>query len=130
MVMPQLLSVDKKVTVTNSGVPSTTASGSSSVLINFSQAGKLLPKGSFIKFSNHSKIYMVTENITTQTTVVAVPIYPSLKVGVTNNQLVYHSGSSVKPTLQYYRDLETLQGIIYEDGVLVNPGTIKLIEAF
>jgi len=42
---------------------------------------------------------------------------------------VYHAGSSVKPNLQYYRDLETLQGITYEDGVLVNPGTIKLLEA-
>jgi hypothetical protein len=130
MVMPQLLSVDKKVTVTSIGVPNTTPSGSSSVLINFSQVGKLLPKGSFIKFSNHSKIYMVTENVITQSTPVVVPIYPSLKVGVTASQPVYHPGSEVKPTLQYYRDLETLQGITYEDGVLVNPGTIKLIEAF
>jgi hypothetical protein len=130
MTMPQLLSVDKKVTATNPGVPSTAASGSNSVLIDFDQAEKLIPKGSFIKFSNHSKIYMITENIITQTTPVVVPIYPNLKVGVTASQLVYHPGSAVKPTLQYYRDLETLQGIIYEDGVLVNPGTIKLLEAF
>jgi hypothetical protein len=130
MPMPQLLSVDKKVTATNAGVPNTTPSGSSAVPINFNEAGKFLPKGSFIKFSNHSKIYMVTANVTTQTSAVTVPIYPSLKAGVTTSHLVYHPGSSVKPTLQYYRDLETLQGIIYEDGVLVNPGTIKLIEAF
>lgn len=130
MVMPQLVSVDKKVTVTNVGVPSVTVSGSSTVLIDFNQAGLLLPKGSFIKFSNHSKIYMVTDNVITSTSPISVPIYPSLRVNVTTSYSVYHPGSTIKPTLQYYRDLETLQGITYEDGVLVNPGTIKLIEAF
>jgi len=128
MIMPQLLSVDKKVTVANTGVPSTTSAGSSSVNINFNEVA-FLPKGSFIQFSNHSKIYMVTSNITTALTAVAVPIYPSLRTAVTTTHIVYHAGSSVKPNLQYYRDLETLQGITYEDGVLVNPGTIKLLEA-
>ena len=128
MTMPQLLSVDKKVTVTANGVPSATAIGASTVSIGFNQTG-FLPKGSFIKFSNHSKLYMVTSNITTSINPVSVPIYPSLRVAVTTSHLVYHPGSTIKPALSYYRDLETLQGITYEDGVLVNPGTIKLIEA-
>lgn len=130
MIMPQLLSVDKKVTVTTNGSASATSAGADSVLINFSQASRLLPKGSFIKFSNHSKIYMVTANVNTQTTAVSVSIYPELKQAILASTTVYHPGSSTKPVLQYYRDLETLQGITYEDGVLVNPGTIKLIEAF
>jgi hypothetical protein len=129
MVMPQLFSVDKKVTVTTAGSASATSAGANSVSINFSTAAKLLPKGSFIKFANHSKIYMVTANVTTQSTAVSVPIYPSLRVAVSAATAVYHPGSSVKPTLQYYRDLETLQGVTYEDGILVNPGTIKLLEA-
>jgi hypothetical protein len=129
MVMPQLFSVDKKVTVTNNGSANSASAGASAVLINFSIANRLLPKGSFIKFADHSKIYMVTSNVTTQTTPVSVSIYPELRQNISISTTVYHPGSSIKPTLQYYRDLETLQGITYEDGVLVNPGTIKLIEA-
>jgi hypothetical protein len=129
MVMPQLVSTDNKVTATNTGVPSATAAGQSSVLINFSQIGGVLPKGSFIKFSNHAKIYMVTNAVTTSTSAVSVSIYPSLRTAVTTTHSVYHPGSSTKPLFQYYRDMETLQGLIYEDGIMVNPGTIKLIEA-
>jgi hypothetical protein len=88
-----------------------------------------LPKGSFIKFSNHNKIYMTTNNIETPGGSVTLQLYPTLRSNVTANTSLYHPGSSIKPTLQYYRDLETLQGITYEDGVIVNPGTIKLIEA-
>ncbi len=129
MVMPQLLAVDKKVTVTTNGSANATSAGASTITVNFSAAERLLPKGSFIKFSNHSKIYMVTANVTTQTTPVSVSIYPELKQTISAGTTVYHPGSSIKPTLQYYRDLETLQGITYEDGVLINPGTIRLIEA-
>jgi hypothetical protein len=129
MVMPQLLSVDKKITVTsNSCIPASTNAGSNTVLIDFNQTG-FLPKGSFIQFSNHSKIYMVTSNVNTTDSNVSVGIYPSLRTSLTTSHLVYHPGSTAKPTLQYYRSLDTLQGIIYEDGVLVNPGTIKILEA-
>jgi hypothetical protein len=129
MVMPQLLSVDKKVTVTSTGTAAATTAGSSTVSINFGQAARLLPKGSFIKFSNHAKLYMVTANVITQTTSVSVPIYPSLRTALVSGNTVNHPGSATKPVLQYYRNLETLQGITYEDGVLVNPGTIRLLEA-
>jgi len=88
-----------------------------------------LPKGSFIKFSNHSKIYMTTTNIETPGGSVTLQLYPTLRANVTANTSVFHPGSSTKPTLQYYRDIDTLQGIIYEDGVIMNPGTIKIIEA-
>jgi hypothetical protein len=128
MVMPQLLAVDKKITVTNNGVPSTTAAGANTVNINFNQTG-FLPKGSFIQFSNHNKIYMTTTNVNTITAAVAVPIYPSLRLAVNTINQVYHPKSGIKPSFQYFRSLDTLQGITYEDGVLVNPGTIKLIEA-
>jgi hypothetical protein len=128
MIMPQLLAVDNKVTVTSQGTSAAAAENAFSVSINFNQIG-FLPKGSFISFSNHSKLYMVTNNIQTTSSNVSVPIYPSLRAGVTSGTTVFHPGSTIKPSLQYYRDLETLQGITYEDGVLVNPGTIKLLEA-
>jgi len=130
MIMPQLNSVMSKITVTLPGaVAVTTVPGATEVPVNFGQAG-LLPKGSFIKFSNHYKIYLVTENVQTTTSSVSVPIYPPLRGTVFGTgTTVIHGNSFDKPKIQYLRDLETLQGIIYEDGVLINPGTIKLIEA-
>jgi hypothetical protein len=130
MVMPQLLSVDNKtvLTTTSGSVSVAAVVAATSVSINFGSVG-FLPKGSFIKFANHSKIYMVTSNVTTAASAVSVPIYPSLRSAVSLSTAVHHPKSVTKPVLQYYRDLETLQGITYEDGVLVNPGTIKLIEA-
>jgi hypothetical protein len=129
MIMPQLNSVDKKITVTsNNCVPAATSQGANAVAIDFNEVG-FLPKGSFIQFSNHSKIYMVTSNVATSTASVLVNIYPSLRTTVNTAHFVYHPGSTVKPSLQYYRSLDTLQGITYEDGVLVNPGTINLLEA-
>lgn len=130
MVMPQLLSTDKKVNLStsNGAVTSAAAIAATSVTINFSYDG-LLPKGSFIKFANHSKIYTVTSNVVTSLLGVSVPIYPSLRAAVPSTTAVNHPKSSTKPMFQYYRDLETLQGITYEDGIIVNPGTIKLIEA-
>jgi hypothetical protein len=128
MVMPQLNSVVKKVTVTNAAVTNSTNAAATSVVMNFNQVG-FLPKGTFIKFSNHSKIYAVTSNINTVVGTISVPIYPSLRTATPINTVVYHVGSETKPVLSYFRDLETLQGITYEDGVLVNPGTVKIIEA-
>jgi hypothetical protein len=133
MVMPQLNSVNTKTKATNDATVFTTTSivGSTSLFVNFAQAGALLlPKGSFIKFSGHSKIYMITEDVTTHLNLNRnVKFYPSLTNAVVAGEIMYHAGSVIKPTIQYYRDLETLQGIIYDDGVLVNPGTIRLLEA-
>ena len=61
MIMPQLPSVDRTNTIGASRPISTTAAGSSTVFMN---NNGLLSKGSFIKFSNHSKVYMVTADHT------------------------------------------------------------------
>lgn len=129
MIMPQLMSVDKKNTLTAQGVPAATTAGVEAVTVTFSQTG-LLPKGSFISFSNHTKIYLVKSNINAViNTPISIPIYPALRSNISTSDRLYHGRSSVKPTFRYFRDLETLQGIVYEDGILVNPGTIRVIEA-
>ncbi len=135
MDMPQLNSVMKKSTVTNRGnVRAVALRGSTSVSVSFSQA-RLLAKGNFIQFTDHSKVYLVTSDVTTLADVsnvaqaVSVPIYPALTVDLPTSAYLHHSKSPILAQISYYRDLETLQGIIYEDGVLVNPGTIRLLEA-
>lgn len=128
MVMPQLNEVNSRVTVTQTGISSVNTANSSTVTIDFNQVG-LLPKGSFIKFSNHAKLYMVTADVSTQTTPVPVSIFPSLRQNVSAGTTVYHPGSSTKPVITFYQSMDTISGITYEDGLLMNPGTIKILEA-
>lgn len=130
MVMPQLLSVDNKTTCSVAGTVSATATvASSTVSITFSEIGTTIPKGSFIKFSNHPKLYLVTSEVTTTGSPVVVSIFPVLREEVTSGVTVNHPGSPTKPMFTYYQSTDNVRGIIYEDGVLVNPGTIKLLEA-
>ncbi len=152
----------------------------------------VIKKGSFIKFSNHDKLYMVTADVaaigtltgsidaTASTSVVGVgtafttelvvgdsilvtgetrtvatitddtnltvtaaftdtlndtspekvgsnvAIYPSLRTAVTTSHTLKTGSSAV---LSYYRDIDTLTGLTFADGLISNAGTITLIEA-
>lgn len=130
MVMPQLVAVDKRITSTSTPtVAALTAVNSNTVSVNISETGTLIPAGTFVKFSNHKKIYAVLNSITTTGGTVSMDIYPRLIEPVPSTTLVYHANTSVKPLLSYYVSLDSLQGVTYEDGLLVNPGSISLIEA-
>lgn len=131
MTMPQLLSVDKKVTATGQlTVAVNAAKGASSVQVTGSPTSKLIPKGSFITFSNHTKVYVTTADYTTSSTAGPLQIFPNLRVAVTaTSTLVNHPGSTVKPQLRYYRSVDNVKGITYSDGVLVDIGTVTVVEA-
>jgi hypothetical protein len=122
MIMPQLPSVDVANTV-GSGRAITTniSAGGSSVTVNLNG---VLSKGSFIKFSNHSKIYMVTANVNSG--INPVLIYPSLRSSVTTAHTVL-TGTGV--LLNYYRDIDSSRGITFNDGVLSSTGIVSLVEA-
>ena len=122
MVMPQLPSVDRLNTIGASrAITVNAAAGVSSVTIN---SDGVLSKGSFVKFSNHAKIYMVTADVAAG--VVAVPIYPQLRTAVTTAH-TFKTGSSA--TLTYYRDVSNLRGLTFTDGILSSTGTVNLVEA-
>ena len=131
MTMPQLLSVDKRITATGQlTVAANALKGASSVQVTGSPVAKLVPKGSFITFSNHTKVYVTTADYTTSATAGPLPIFPNLRVDLTaTTTLVNHPGSTVKPQLRYFRSVDTLKGITYSDGVLVDVGTVSVIEA-
>jgi hypothetical protein len=122
MIMPQLPSVDVANTV-GSGRAITTniSAGGSSVTVNLNG---VLSKGSFIKFSNHSKIYMVTATVNSGIT--PVLIYPSLRSSVTTAHTVL-TGTGV--LLNYYRDIDNSRGISFDDGILSSTGIVSLVEA-
>jgi hypothetical protein len=122
MIMPQLPSVDRTNTAGVSlAISANKAAGQSSVTI---VNNGIIAKGSFIKFSNHAKIYMVTADVTAGTK--AVSIYPSLRSAVTTAH-TFKTGASA--TFTYYRDVSNLRGLTFTDGLLSSAGTINLVEA-
>ena len=127
MVMPQIPSVVAGNTAGVSLVISANvALGLSSVTI---VNNGVIKKGSFIKFSNHDKMYMVTADVAASAggvTPVAVSLYPSLRTAVTTAHTLKTGASAV---LTYYRDIDNLAGLTFTDGLISSAGTISLIEA-
>ena len=122
MPMPQLPSVDRLNTASVSLVISANASGGASTVTVVSDG--VLSKGSFIKFSNHNKIYMVTADVAAGT--VPVSIYPKLRSAVTTAHTMRTGSSAV---LTFYRDVSNLRGLTFTDGILSSTGTVNLVEA-
>jgi len=90
-----------------------------------SNTGKI-PKGTFIKFGNHTKIYMTTADVDNSTVGTLMYIYPSLRVLVpTGTSITFKNDVQM---LCYY-DLDTISGMSYSDGILMDVGQIKLVEA-
>jgi hypothetical protein len=121
--MPQIYRFSKNGTTTTS-IPVTTANsnpGASSININTNNG--TIVKGEFIKFQNHDKVYLVTQDLngTGQ-----LQIYPKLLKAVPTGVPVLYGNSTI---LKARYDLNTMLGITYEDGILSDPGTIGLIEA-
>lgn len=130
MTMPQLVAVDKR--ITSLATPTTvgaTAANQSAVNITVSETGTLIPAGTFIRFSSHKKIYAILDDITTTGGTVSMNIYPRLTAPVIEGVSVYHANTSTKPVLTFYNSVDTLSGIVYEDGLMVNPGLVKIVEA-
>ena len=98
------------------------SAGATSVSIN---NNGVLSEGTFIKFSNHDKLYMVTAGVSSGAGVV-VSIYPSLRTAVTTSHTLKTGTSAV---LSYYRNIDTTQGLSFTDGIISSVGTISLVEA-
>lgn len=85
----------------------------------------IIKRGYFIKFANHSKIYVVTEDCTLSGSP-TLKFYPNFVNSVTTATTVL-IGDSV--TLSYWRDISDIKGITFTDGLLSSPGTINLVES-
>jgi hypothetical protein len=129
MIMPQLKEVSDRSTATGTlSLDTNAAAGDTTISLSAIGGVGLLPKGSFIKFSNHSKVYLLKTDVNLDTTgPYNASIYPSLRVPVTSGTTQVLYGNSC--LLSYYRDLSTMNGIKYSDGILVDVGQISLIEA-
>lgn len=140
MLVGTITNMTASTTITMPQIPSVVAGNTSSVSLVISagvDAGLsavtivndgIIKKGSFIKFSNHDKLYMVTADVAASvaSAPVSVPIYPSLRTAVTTSHTLKTGSSAV---LSYYRSIDTLTGLTFADGLISNAGTITLIEA-
>jgi len=81
----------------------------------------LIPLGTFIKFGNHNKVYMVTNDRVGDG---PMGIYPTLRTAVTGISFKHRDDVIAK----FMMDSDTAIGMSYTDGVLMDIGTIKLLE--
>jgi len=89
--------------------------------IDITNASSLVP-GEFIKFSGHDKVYIVTESGTGGT---GIKVQPSLRQDVYLGESVI---TGLLVTMKCRYDPTVKLGITYIDGILSDPGSIKLIE--
>lgn len=96
------------------------SAGASQVAIT-GNSGRI-PKGTFIKFSNHGKVYMLTQNTDDNS---PLYLYPTLRTAVPAGASVYFK-DDVMMTCLYETDL--VKGMVYSDGILMDLGSITLVE--
>ena len=126
MPMPQLPSAVRSNTSSLVLPVATPASaGASSVSVT---SDGVISKGTFVKFSNHTKVYMVTDNVAAGT--VSVPLYPPLREALTDTDtLLTANATGTAVSISYYRDVSNLRGLKYSDGLLSTPGVVNIVEA-
>jgi len=95
------------------------AKGSGTVTVTNNEG--MIPRGTFIKFANHSKIYMTMRPRADNG---QLSIYPPLRVAV--NTTFTHRDDVIMP-VKY--DTDVIIGMVFTDGIVQDPGTLKLIEA-
>lgn len=93
--------------------------------VGISQSPVTLKAGMFIRFNGHTKVYMIVSVSSTGASTANLEVYPKLYKAVAANETV-KSGGSV--TAYMTLDSTSHKGIKYNNGILANPGTIKLVE--
>ena len=121
IIVPQNYGVIKARTATGTAT-GTGSAGSSSVTV--SGLIGLIPKGTFVKFSNHSKIYMTTTNVTFVSGVNnTISVFPAL-VSSASGTMTYADNVQ----MQCLYDTDVVSGMVYSDGILMDTGQVRLVE--
>ena len=81
----------------------------------------IIPAGTFVKFLNHEKVYMTTTELTGTGN---IGIYPPLMTSL-NGTFMIHKNVIMK----CYRETDSVRGMVYTDGILMDMGAMKFVEA-
>lgn len=88
----------------------------------FQGSSNLIPSGTFFTISGIKKVYMTIGNRLGDGT---IQVYPALKEIFSNRQMnIYNNVIG-----EFYYDLDTIRGMVFTDGILMDNGTVKLVEA-
>jgi hypothetical protein len=119
ILMPQNYGAKRKRTALSDN-PNATGTVNSSQISVLNLTG-LLPKGTFIKFENHSKIYLTTSDLINEG---VLNIFPVLRTNI-NNAIFTYKDDVIMNCLY---DTNVVSGMLYSDGILMDVGTVNLIE--
>jgi hypothetical protein len=84
--------------------------------------------GDYLRFNNHSKIYKIISVVDVPGIVpnkVNIGIYPSIR----NANSITRAYFGEHAIMRAYIDLDNIKGLSYSDGILVDTGVIKFVEA-
>jgi hypothetical protein len=121
VIVPQNYGVIKSRTAT--GVANATGSLGSSQ-ISITGLSGLLPRGTFVKFAGHTKVYMTTTDVSfINGASSTINIFPTLRLAVSGT-MSYKDDVQ----MQCLYDTDVVSGMVYSDGVLMDTGQIRLLE--
>jgi hypothetical protein len=109
----------------NGGSPVATA-GAGASQVSVTGFSGIIPKGVFIKFDSHNKIYLATSTVTATSSAntYTLNIYPTLRSGVAGSSVTYRADV----IMNCLYDTDVALGMTYSDGILMDLGTVKLVE--
>ena len=109
-------------TTANSVVTSLGASAGSNV-VGVTNSNGVISKGTFVRFAGlDTKVYMVTEDLNGDGN---LQIFPKLRKDVANTAVMSYRDDVLLSCLY---DTDTITGMSYSDGILMDVGTVKLVE--
>lgn len=82
-----------------------------------------IPSGTFLRFADHSKIYMTTTTLVGNGT---LSVFPPLRKTLTAS-IGFNYTNDVFGN--FYYDTDVVSGMVYSDGILMSMGTVRLVEA-
>jgi hypothetical protein len=106
---------------TSKSTPTATGAQYATTLAVINNVG-LIPAGCFIKFANHNKIYMLVNDLNGNG---SITVYPPLRSAVPANTVMEH----IKPIMKCYKETDSVRGMVYSDGIMMDLGTLKFVEA-
>jgi len=96
------------------------SAGSDKVTVRSDTSTGTIPMGCFIKFSGHDKVYMTTDDFETG----SLYIFPRLLRSVSGNTFNWQDDV----VMQCLYDTDSVIGMVYSDGIMMDAGTVKLVE--
>ena len=103
--------------------PTATGSKDASTVAIVNNTGQTIPRGCFIRFANHTKVYMVKQGSLTGNG--TLNIFPALQAAVPAGTIVKWLDDVL---LQAFLDTDAIVGMTYTDGIMMNPGKLTFLE--